>query len=223
MLTGAEGRSIYNECIGAGLVEGGVDWAIEIDDWTSLFGPLASLQDQQRNRRQADRIAQRIVRYRQGRPGRPVILIGQSGGGGLAPWVVEALPEGTKVDGVILIAPALSPQYPLGRALSRSRRGIVNFHSQMDWVILGLGTSVFGTIDGERVDSAGKVGFTTPENEDIELYDRLYQVPWSMEMAQKGHFGGHLTSSSIWFVREYVAPLVLSETWSSLLPTPATP
>ncbi len=208
VLTGVEGRSVFNEVIGAGLAEGGVDWAIEIDDWTSLLGPFASLRDLERSRQQADRVAQRIVRYQQQQPGRPVVLVGQSGGAGLAPWIAEALPDGAMVEGLILIAPALSPGYPLGEALAKSRRGIVSYHSPMDWVILGIGTSVFGTLDGEHVDSAGKVGFDVPTGEQAQAYDMLYQFPWSPDMAREGRDGppARCKSSRVSMSRPVMSP-----------------
>jgi hypothetical protein len=105
----------------------------------------------------------------------------------------------------------LSPGYDLSGALAASRGGIVNFHSENDWVILGLGTQTWGTIDGEKTDSAGRVGFLMPSEADSEGYLHLYQVGWSPGMAKRGHFGGHGTSGSLWFVRDYVAPLITSD------------
>jgi len=214
VLPGVEGRSMFNDAICAGLDAGGVDCAIETDDWTSPLGPLATLGDEQRNRAQAERIAERIVEYQQAYPDRPVVLVGQSGGAAMAPWVAEALPDATMIDGMVLIAPALSPWYPLTEALGRSRRGIVSFHSEMDWLFLGVGTSLLGTMDGERLESAGKVGFVTPLARDEAAYEKLYQVPWNRSMARNGHLGCHVTSGSLSFVKKRVAPLVLSDDWA---------
>ncbi len=67
------------------------------------------------------------------------------------------------VETVVLIAPALSPEYDLSRALRAVRREMVVFWSPLDAIILGPGTSLFGTIDRVRSPGAGMVGFRRPE------------------------------------------------------------
>ncbi len=199
---GAMTTTVYD-----GLEAGGVDYAIEMVSWTSPWGVLDSLQNEERNRREAQKIADRVVAYQAEFPGRPVFLVGHSGGGGIAVWTAEALPEDCMVDGIVLVAPALSPTYDLTGALSRSRGGLVNFHSELDWIILGAGTRAHGTIDRQYVDSAGMVGFveTDPSG---NAYPRFYQVPWTVHSIEKGHLGGHVTSGSVWLIQEDVAPLV---------------
>lgn len=216
VLTGIEGRSALNEAICKGLAEGGVNWAIEIQDWTSAWGPLYTLRAETRNRRLAKRLAERVRRYRIAYPDRPICLVGQSGGGAMAVWVAESLRGKDRVDGVILINAAISPDYNLIDALEHSRKGIVNFYSEADWVLLGLGTTVYGTMDGEHVASAGMGGFELHKDRP-KLYDKLYQIGWERKMASTGHGGGHLSSGASRFVSRYVAPLVLAETWSEEL------
>jgi pimeloyl-ACP methyl ester carboxylesterase len=210
VLSGVDGRGAAVHAVCNGLEEGGVTYAVEIFDWTSPLGVLDSLQNIPRNRTQAGDIAGRIGVYRRRYPGRPVYIVGISGGGGIATWAAEALPADEPADGVVLLAPALSPGYDLSVALSRSQGGIVAFYSENDWLILGLGTQTWGTIDGEFTDSAGRVGFTVPEGADPALYAGLHQVGWRPEMATRGHWGGHGTSGSMWFVRDFVAPLITS-------------
>lgn len=211
VLPGIEGAGALNNAVANGLVEGGVPYQVEIQDWTSWMGPLYNQRAQQRNREQARRIADRIVDYHCRYPGRPVILVGQSGGGAIAVWIAEALGPDDAVDGIILLAASLSPEYPLSRALARSRRGIVNFHSPYDVVYLGLGTSLAGTMDGEHSSSAGRVGFRPPAG--TPPYARLFQIPWQSRMASAGNFGVHLSSGSEQFVANYVAPLVFENMW----------
>jgi pimeloyl-ACP methyl ester carboxylesterase len=215
VLPGIEGRSRLNEAITVGLVEGGVNWAIEIDDWTGT-GLLINLYTEQRNRKIASQLAGRIERYRRKYPGRPVVLIGHSGGGAIAVWAAEALPADQTVDGLILINASLSPGYDLRGALMRTRRGIVNFYSSGDWLLLGLGTTFTGTMDREHGASAGMVGFNVPDTAPGE-YRRLYQIGWSAQMARTGHTGGHFASSASRFAARYIAPLVLAENWSASL------
>jgi len=217
VLPGIEGRSPLNEAICDGLVDGGVQWAVDLIDWTSPvpMNYLMNLRDQARNRSKAEEIAHRIIRYKMAYPGRPVVLVGQSGGGGMAVWVAEALPADERIDGIIMLAAALSPDYSLDTALAKCDRGIISFYSSNDWFILGVGTTISGTMDGEHTSSAGRVGFYPPlARQSAELYARkLFQIPWQPEMADVGYTGTHLTSGARTFVAQYVAPFVQSQRW----------
>lgn len=212
VLTGIEGRSDYNEAICKGLDQGGVTWGIELYDWTSSLGYIYNLRAESRNRREAQKIADRIAEYQMAYPDQPVVLVGQSGGGALAAWVAEAMPVGHKIDGVVMLAASLSPGYRLDGALANCDRGIVNFYSNRDVLMLGLGTTVVGTMDGEHTSSAGRVGFEMPYPANPG-YRKLFQVAWQPEMANVGNNGLHLFSGAEKFVSEYVAPFVLSSSW----------
>ena len=215
VLPGIEGRGAMNEAICRGLNEGAVNWAIQLYDWTSPLGLLYNLRAEVRNRQKALTIADRIMRYNWEYPGRPVMLVGHSGGGAIAAWVAEALPRGARINGLVMIAPSLSPQYMLDWALANTRMGVVNFHSSRDWILLGMGTTVYGTMDGEHTSSAGRVGFQRPEYaRDNKHYRKLFQVAWNTTMSNTGHFGGHFSSSAGLFVAKYVAPLVLATRWN---------
>ncbi len=209
VLPGIEGRSAINDAIIKGLDAGGVDWAIELTDWTVPWAYLYNLRAEVRNRRKAAGIAGRIARYHWDYPDRPVVLIGQSGGGAIAVWTAENMMLGHYVDGIILIAAALSPEYVLDFALEKSRRGIVSFYSERAVLFLAAGTTVYGTMDGRHTASAGQAGFKLPDDPDgARAYENLFQVAWSPEMASTGHAGVHLTSGAEKFVSRYVAPLV---------------
>jgi hypothetical protein len=215
VLTGIEGRSPLNVGICQGLDKGGVDCAIQLEDWTAPIGPLLNLRNETRNRQRARELAEKIADYKQAYPNRPVFLVGQSGGGAMAAWVSESMPPGCHLDGVILLAASLSPGYELDEALINSRRGIVNFYSSRDWILLGLGTTTIGTMDSVHTVSAGAKGFELPpEARRQRLYERLYQIPWSSDMADTGNHGTHMTSGGSRFVAVYVAPLVRSNHWS---------
>ncbi|MCP4379747.1 MAG: alpha/beta hydrolase [bacterium] len=216
VLPGIEGRSVFNEEICRGLDLGGVDSAIELYDWTSgvPLGFIWNLWSNQRNHRQAADISERIARYQANYPDRPVVLVGQSGGGALAAWTCEAMRWGRKVDGVVMLAVALSPGYRLTTALDSTDRGIINFYSSRDVLLLWAGTKIYGTMDGKHSVSAGNVGFSVPPGKLRPMeYDKLYQVPWRSEMAQSGHLGMHLTSGMAGFIARYVAPLVKARQW----------
>jgi hypothetical protein len=73
-----------------------------------------------------------------------------------------------------------------------------------------------GTMDGERSDSAGMVGFAVPPGSlAADAYREVYQIPWKPEMVGSGHMGGHLSSSARWFVRDFMAPLVVTPRWNA--------
>jgi pimeloyl-ACP methyl ester carboxylesterase len=214
VLPGIEGRSVWNQSIALGLDEGGVTSAIEIHDWTTgVPGEfMVNLTDLERNRREAAKLAKRMLAYRDRHPGAPVHLIGHSGGGGIAVLALEALPPGRQIDMAILLAPALSVDYDLTTALRRTRYGICNFYSTRDVSFLKVGTSLFGPVDRSFGVSAGASGFQPPdglEKAGRDLYARrLRQMRWSPRMRAAGASGTHLGWASREFAREYLAPLV---------------
>lgn len=212
---GIEGPGPLNQAICEGLDVGGVDWAIQVYDWTSRYGPLYNLRAEQRNREMADRLAARVMRYQHRYPQRPVFILGHSGGGAIAVWAAEMMPSDQPLDGLVLLSPALSPTYRLARSLANCRRGIVSFHSQRDWVFLGAGTAVCGTMDGRHTSSAGRLGFQVPpDDKAAKAYAKLFQVAWHREMAEVGHTGGHLSSGATYFVTSYAAPLLFRGEWT---------
>jgi pimeloyl-ACP methyl ester carboxylesterase len=215
VLPGIEGRGVLNQVICDGLDIGGVDWGIHLEDWTAPLGPLYNLRAEWHNRDKAARIAIRLSEYKSAHPDSPLILVGQSGGGAMALWIAECMPEGQEVDGIILIAPAISPGYMVDFALRKSRRGVINIYSSLDWAFLGVGTALAGTMDGEHSASAGRVGFQVPQAKDKpNVYDKLFQIPWQPGMAADGNLGGHLSSGALPFVANYVAPMVLAKEWN---------
>src|SRR5438552_1321386 len=88
VLPGIEGRSPFNLSIARGINDAGIGAATIVHDWTTGFWPmfLFNLRASQRNRRQAEAVARVIVEYQDAFPGRPVHLIGHSGGGAIAVW-----------------------------------------------------------------------------------------------------------------------------------------
>jgi dienelactone hydrolase len=87
------------------LLDGGLPYAVEVIDWTR--GPFLfpmNLRAIERNRKEAQAIARRILEYQDRHPGRPVFLVGHSGGAGIILLLLEALPEDRKVTSAI--APA---------------------------------------------------------------------------------------------------------------------
>lgn len=229
VLPGIEGESVLTRSVALGLDEGHVEQAIEVFDWTlPLPGAyLFNLTDLERNRQQARKLADRILRFRDEHPAAPVFVLGHSGGGGVATLAVEALPAECRIDMLLLLAPALSPNYDLSAALRRTRYGIHNFYSPLDVGFLTVGTTVFGGIDREHGASAGALGFSPPatlSRTDKRQYDaKLRQTRWNIRLARSGATGGHLGWASSKFAREHLAPMIVRYARRSLeRPDPAT-
>jgi pimeloyl-ACP methyl ester carboxylesterase len=216
VLPGIDGGGVYCPAACHALSKGSIGMAVELYPWTAPLGPLYNQTAVLRNREAAGVLAGRIQRYQEEHPEGLVYLIGHSGGTAIAVWAAEALPDGREVQGIILLGSSLSPGYDLSRALARTREGIVSFHSDLDGGLLGLGTTLVGTMDGVHGESAGKVGFrpragpTSPGE-----YARLYQVGWQPKMARAGHGGGHFDYMGAGFLSAYVEPLLSGPVWDS--------
>lgn len=212
VLPGIEGRSAWNYNLARGLADGGVKSAIEIFDWGTNIpgGLLINLTDLERNQRMSETLRDRIVSYKRAHPGRPVHVIGHSGGGGIAILAAEKLPDDVRLTSVILLAVALSPDYDLRPALRHTQNGIFNYYSANDRFFLDAGTRVAGTIDRSHTSAAGSVGFRRPAGKsgDRALYDKLHQVAWESQMTWYGHWGDHFGWTNPGFVRRYLSPLI---------------
>jgi pimeloyl-ACP methyl ester carboxylesterase len=215
VLPGIEGENSLSQSIALGIADGGVQSAIEIHDWTTGIGLLFlyHLRGWRRNVSQSMRLVDRIVEYRREFPGRPVHLIGYSGGAGLAVLTLERLPPDAVITSAILLQGAISPGYDLSQALQHVDRGIWNFHSLLDVFFVGMGTCLAGTVDGRHTPSAGMLGFRPPadlSSDSRELYDRkLYDVRFGASMIGAFNLGGHFGPVNRVFVAEHVAPLLM--------------
>jgi pimeloyl-ACP methyl ester carboxylesterase len=215
ILTGVEGTSFHNIGIARGLIEAGHPAAVEVRDWTTGHWPLFvyHLMALERNKEQARQIVEQILKYQKQYPGRPVTLIGHSGGAAMAVLTLEALPAERNVDQVVLLAAAISPDYDLATALAHSEQGIVNFYSWGDVPHLVVGTLALGTIDRRHTVSAGASGFHVPaelSDKARELYAaRLQQIPYRLAMLKSLNVGGHTGPTNHKFVAEWVAPRLL--------------
>jgi pimeloyl-ACP methyl ester carboxylesterase len=228
VLPGIEGRSVLNLDIARGLADGGVDCAVEVYDWTTgrLFNSLYHLRSHSWHERGAERLAARIADYQDAFPGRPVVLVGHSGGAALSLLALPLLDD-RQISGAVFLAAATSPGYDTTAARRRTRRGIWSFHSPVDWLQLGIGTFAVGTFDGQHTVSSGMVGFRGMERS-VEPADgepapgapgpgepalgRLApfrQVRYRFAMLRSWNFGGHWGWANRLFAAEWLAPVVL--------------
>jgi len=215
-LDGVGGYNWLPRLLRRGLDRGGVGAAIVIYDWS--VGPLglwlADLFAADRNRTVAAELADTITAYCDRFADRPVTLIGHSGGGALAAWTLEALPDGCRIHRALLLAPALSPRYNLAPAARGVRDRLFVTHSWGDFGLMGLGTMLFGTIDRRHTPSAGWVGFRLPRAlspADRQAYAKVRQIGWRPRMMADGHIGDHMGWTVPRFARRVLAPIVLGQ------------
>ena len=188
------------------------DGAILTHKWDHSFSPLGNLTDYQANRRAARRVASEISSYHRQFPNQKIDLLGYSGGGGLAVMVAEELPPDVRLRNLALVHSAVSCNYDLTAAISHIDGRLINFHSDKDWLILGLGTTIFGTIDRKNDPSAGKNGFNiTAAVPQPDQRDKFIEVPWHLNQLKKGRWGGHFGIHFYEFNKNFVIPQLLQE------------
>ena len=198
ILPGIEGPSPYNANIQEGLVESGLNWAITPYYWgrpVPVVGPLLNQMDVIGNRMAAGRVAEWIVEYQKSYPGRPVWLVGHSGGGGVAVFTAEAMPQGHRLTGLVLLSASLHEDYDLAKALANTTDGIVNFYNPDDSALLAVGTTLTSNVDGRRGRSAGLDGFT-------------HSYPGLSQRMIRGGGDPHGAATRPSFVRSNVVPVL---------------
>lgn len=210
ILPGIEGCSTVNESIVQGLIAGRLSHSIHVTDWRRFrpWNPL-HMAMKSHNRLQAERIAEHIRTYRLQFPDGAVHLIGHSAGAGMALFVLECLTD-LKISSAILMAAAISRDYPIHDLLQRTAYGIWNFYSPLDLPAVGLGTMLFGTMDRRHTISAGALGFRQSTFMQRQKMNGpvLHQVRFTLSMMKAWNFGGHFGWTNAEFVRQHVSPLL---------------
>jgi pimeloyl-ACP methyl ester carboxylesterase len=154
---------------------------------------------------QAHRLADFVAKSRREIPDRPIYVMGYSCGAFVALRALELLPPDVRVDAAVFLAAAFDPDHDMTVAVSRVRGRIVNCSSSLDFLIVGVGTCLFGTAERTFRPSAGMVGLRHPSARD----PRVVQVHWRPGMMAQGYFGDHFTVASPEFVARHVAPLLM--------------
>jgi hypothetical protein len=215
-LPGVGGYLFVDRSLIAGLKQGGVGQDISYYDWTNGHVGIPALHAYDENHRQAAHVAEMIAKQLADDPGRRVVVTSHSGGGAIAVWAMEDLPAGDEVNDVLLLAPALSPDYDLTAALRHVKDHIYLFWSSGDGFIIGLGCRVCGTMDGKTTNAAGYVGFVRPPSGDAGQYAKLQQRAYDPNWMWLGNFGDHIGPMAQPFAAKVLAPLVLGTSSSQL-------
>lgn len=217
ILPGIEGESDANHEIRQGLMMCGVDSALPIYNWgrpIPVAGMLLNQMDIIGNRVAGANVASMVVKYQDEHPGKPVFLVGHSGGGGIAVFAAEAMPAGRKIDGLVLLSASISNAYDLTNALEHTKKGILNVYNKDDVAILGAGTTVMGNVDGIRGPAAGLLGFDTPNPNDSAKKKAAYQLLFQYEMGgTETSDDAHFAATRAGFISATVAPWLLANRW----------
>jgi pimeloyl-ACP methyl ester carboxylesterase len=200
----------------SGLRFGGIGANIVLYDWTAEQPGIHALQAYEQNHDQAQKIAELLAAHASADPNSKIYLTAHSGGCALAVWALEKLPPNVKVQTVLLLAPALSPEYDLSNALRHVNDKMIVLSSKLDTIVLFTGTKLFGTMDGVRTPAAGFSGFVRPPGADSLEYSKLHQYPYRYSWQSYGDYGEHIGATAPLFAQWVLAPLMLDR------PTPAT-
>ena len=218
-LPGIAGEMRIDHDLINGLIDGGVAQSASIFDWTGVDRGVPALTNVARHHEQAQKLADQIARTAQQSPAAPIILVAHSAGTGVAIEALEHLPPGVKIQTLVLLASALSPDYDLSPALSHVNGKAISLFSSYDNIVLSAGTRTFGTYDRVWTDGAGYVGFRQPPAADHAAYAKLTQIPYDPAWARLGHGGDHIGMTSRRFARVILAPVIegrpLPTTWPS--------
>ncbi len=194
-----------------GLRAAGLDKEVRFFEW-DVPAPdfFAHLTRSTANEAQAAEVADQIVRYHQRYPEQPIDLVGYSAGGFMAVLVLEALPPDVHVHNVVLAQPDISPTYDLTGALEQVDGQLVNFYCTKDWILSGLFTFVFGTMDREHTGSAGLFGLDlNVAVPDPAQQAKVQQIAWSPVMAEYGHPGNHMAILGDRWNEYFISPYVV--------------
>ncbi len=169
--------------------------------WSHGFGQIvADICDRKHMYDKGELLAKTVLEHTS--TGRKVSVVAKSGGTGVALKALELLPTNT-VETVILLSPAVSPQFDLSMALKAVHGKMYSFNSKYDLFWLALCTSIVCTADGVKTVAAGCAGFANPEK-----YEKLVEITWNKLMIRSLHFGTHTGTSMYPFLSSYVLPLL---------------
>ena len=216
VLPGILGRGPWDHSLAKNLKTAASPQAVEICDWTK--GPVLFVYNamaEKRKRAQARQIAQRIVEYQTRYPGRPVHLVGHSGGANLAVFALEALPPEHRIESATLLGAGMPRNYDLTSALTHTKSGVHNYYSYLDIPVSMVFSGLLTVVRGHPQPIAGAIGFQPREEGQATGAPQLVQHRYGMDMLPTGHWGGHFGWTVGPFVRKQLAPL-LSESSTQL-------
>lgn len=211
------GTDKKNYAIGVveGMIEAGYPGAGELMSWETGKGLMADQKASvEYKREKAKESAARIQKYIEENPGASVGKLGFSAGTAEVVFALECLPETTQVDHVVLLGASISRDYDMTAALKRVKHRLHIITSTHDHM-LSIAMPLSGTADRKFHDpGAGIKGFVLPENASEEtkrLYaEKIVTVHYSKDFRKDGDKGHHFDNVKKEFIRDHVAPLLMS-------------
>jgi pimeloyl-ACP methyl ester carboxylesterase len=206
-VTGIGGATPEDRAMLAALRSSGFAGSLQLYDWTGGEPSFAAYCDRKRQMSETRRVVEMVTAIRRSEPQGQIILIGDSAGAGIAVWTLERLPADVRVDQVVLLAPALSPTYDLRPALAHVDHKMIVFPSDRDTLVLGVATTLFGTIDVVHTNAAGLSGFDIPPGAQAS-YQKVTQRPYDPAWLELGDDGGHSGAMAPSFVSVVLSPML---------------
>ncbi len=193
-------------------------YALTVYDWHPGQAGVKYLFDEPAARERAAEVAAYVDEYRAAHRGRPVFIVGHSAGAGIAVFAAEevgaaepANADGPPLAGIVIIAPSLSPEYDLTRAIEACGGRMAACSGALDGFIWFMSVAAHN-IDGTRGTAAGQSGFRVPDDAPAqrrEEFEHLVQIRWRPSMMLRGNLGGHTGWASASWVKAKLAPLIV--------------
>ncbi len=168
---------------------------------------MLNLQDAKIHAKAEKALAKAIKSWRDRYPSGHLTLLGHSAGCGVILGSLSRIDKTVDVENVVLLAPSISPDYPINPALRQIAGRLHLFFSDADTLWLGWRTRTFGTYDSVHTEAAGKVGLNL-EHLDPPMRGRIVQHSYEPQFAELGNAGGHFGSLGRRFDDKVVAPLL---------------
>ncbi len=211
---GGTAKNNWSSGVRAGLLEAGYPGAAEMFSWESGKGLIADEETSVvKKRAKAKAMAAELEARVKAYPKAPVDILSFSAGTSVAIFALEAVPPDVQVENVVLMGSAMSNSYDLTEALKRVRGRFYVFTSKRDRM-LSFAMAFSGTADRKLVPGAGVTGFVLPKDASAEtkkLYaEKVVMIPWTKAMEADGDEGRHFDNIKMPFIRDHVAPLLMS-------------
>ena len=192
--------------VSAGLRAAGFRGRVESFAWSTLLGPGADHYLVARKKSKGEELAARIVEIRKAHPDASLHLMGLSAGTAVVVFALEQLPDGVRVDNVVLFSASLSERHDLATAMQHVRGRLYATCSMRDRILSGVGV----TADGLSGRPAGLGGLRIPDRmRSDDGYARVVNLHWRPAYAGFGWTGTHTGVADKRFVQHVIAPRLL--------------
>lgn len=179
--------------------------------WSHGYGrSIADQMDRAHARAQGERLAARVLAYRETCPGRPIFLMAHSAGGTVVLEAAQCLPPDS-VERIILLEVTMSAYVDVRPMLCCSRQGVDVFCSCRDRCAWFVSFTLIGAEGHLCPLIAARRGFVKQKPvtlEDHLLYRKLRQYHWDPSWSWTGHEGGHYGIYMPGFLRHVVLPML---------------